>query len=79
MSDYKPIDCGLYERYELAIMHRQVLLTCWRGPDGLARLECLKPFDLRVRDGVEFLHALTLTGEERVLRLDSITRAKPAS
>lgn len=75
MSDYEPIDCDLYERYELAIMHRRLLLVRWRGRNGLLYLERLKPVDLRVRAGTEFLHALTLTGEERVLRLDAIIKA----
>lgn len=77
MSDYKPIDCELYERYELAIMHREMLLVCWRDTDGLAHLEKLKPIDLRVSDGIEFLYALTESGGERALRLDSIIKAQP--
>jgi len=73
MSDeYIPIDCDVYERYELAIMHRQTLFIRWRDAGGMTHLEHLRPTDLRARGGEEFLHTQTATGEERVLRLDSI-------
>lgn len=75
-DDYKPIDCGLYERYELAIMHGETLLIRWRDANGLNHLERLRPVDLRASQGEEFLHALTESGEKRVLRLDCIAAAR---
>ena len=73
---YTPIDCGRYEYYELAIMHRQTLFVRWRGEDGVTHLEQLEPRDLRTRDSEEFLCALTVDGHERLLRLDRITEAR---
>ncbi|HEX7030835.1 MAG TPA: transcriptional antiterminator, Rof [Gammaproteobacteria bacterium] len=75
-DDYTPIDCDLYERYELAIMHRETLFIRWRDAGGMTHLETLLPFDLRARDGEEFLYTRTAAGEERVLRLDRILEAR---
>ena len=73
MSDYQPIACDLYSRYELAVMHRTKLTLCWRGNDGLAHLETLLPEDLETRNGEEFLVARTGAGAQLRLRLDRIT------
>ena len=75
-SAYTPIDCDLYERYELAIMHRETLFLRWRDADGLTHLEHLTPTDLRARAGEEFLHARTADGGNRVLRLDAIVEVR---
>jgi len=73
---HTPVDCDLHERYELAIMHRETLFIRWRDADGLTHLEHLRPFDLRARAGEEFLFARTISGEERVLKLDAIAEAR---
>ncbi len=70
--DYSPIDCDVYERYELAIMHRETLFIRWRDDGGLTHLEHLVPLDLRAQSGEEFLHAKTAAGDARVIRLDRI-------
>lgn len=75
-SGYIPIDCDLYERYELAIMHRETLFIRWRDAAGLTHLEHLVPTDLRAQGGEEFLHARTLAGDSRVLRLDAIAEVR---
>lgn len=75
-SDYTPIDCDLYERYELAIMHRETLFIRWRDAAGLTHLEQLVPTDLRAHAGEEFLHARTVAGENRVLRLDAVAEVR---
>jgi Rho-binding antiterminator len=72
MSDYQPIACDLYSRYELAVMHRTKLTLCWRDSDGLAHLETLLPEDLVTRNGEEFLVARTVAGAQLRLRLDQI-------
>ncbi len=77
MSDYTPIDCEIYAKYELAIMHRQRLRLAWRDPNGASHLEIMLPVDLETRDHAEYLHALNGHGEARVLRLDWIIRAEP--
>jgi Rho-binding antiterminator len=72
MSDYQPIACDIYTRYETAVMHRTKLTLCWRGNDGLAHLETLLPEDLETRNGEEFLVARTGAGARLRLRLDRI-------
>lgn len=75
MSDYRPIDCGLYSQYELAIMHRTPLFLSWRGLDGLGHLETLLPKDLETCKGEEFLVLLNAAGEQLKVRLDRILAA----
>lgn len=69
---YVPIDCELYSRYELAILHRRTLRLVWRGEGGSTHLETVLPCDLQTRAHQEFLLAETLDGEPRCLRLDHI-------
>ncbi|HMV37793.1 MAG TPA: transcriptional antiterminator, Rof [Plasticicumulans sp.] len=69
---YVPIDCELYSRYELAIMHRRTLRLVWRDEAGGTHLETVLPCDLQTRMHQEFLLAETLDGEPRCLRLDRI-------
>ena len=73
MTDYTPITCGLYSRYELAVMHRTPLTLCWRGSDGLDHLETLLPEDLETRNGEEFLVLRNGAGLQFKVRLDRIT------
>ena len=77
MSDYIPIDCALYARYELAVLHRQRLRVAWRNQDGTAHLEVLLPTDLNTRNHAEFMLARTTTGGVLELRLDQIIRTQP--
>ena len=76
-NDYRPIDCGLYSEYELAIMHRDRLRVHWRDEAGSDHLETLRPTDLRTRDSQEFMYAQTEDGQQRCIRLDRIVRADP--
>ena len=78
MSEYTPIACELYEQFELAIMHGEKLLLCWRDPDGLSHLEPMTPRDLRTEKGAEFLLAERDDGLPCRLRLDAILTAKRA-
>jgi Rho-binding antiterminator len=72
MSDYKPADCELYSRFELAIMHRQRLQISWRTPENVPHIEVLRPIDLRTLAGEEFLIASNHRGETVEIRLDYI-------
>ena len=79
MSDYKPVDCAFYSRFELAILRRQRLLVSWHDTDGVSHLETLVPRDLKTREGAEYLLAETLAGGRLRLRLDRIQSARPTS
>lgn len=74
MSDYIPIDCTLYSRYELAIMHRQRLRLAWRGSNGVWHLETVLPLNLQTRNHAEYLQLRSATGVELEVRLDQIKR-----
>lgn len=72
MSDYTPIDCGLYSEYELAIIRRRKLRISWHGEDGISHLAVVVPLDLQTRSGVEYLLARDHAGSALELRLDCI-------
>ncbi len=74
MSDYTPIDCGLYSRYELAILRRRRLRLSWRDAGGLARIDTVTPIDLETRSGEEFLVFEQSDGHRLDVRLDRIVR-----
>ena len=76
MSDYKPIDCGLYDRYEIAIMHRQRLLLSWRDAQSMAHLEVVQPRSLETSRGAEYLLAEAKDGRRLRLRLDHISQTR---
>jgi Rho-binding antiterminator len=77
VSDYIPIDCALYGRYEIAILHKQRLRVAWRDADGSRHLERLLPIDLQTRDHAEYLIATTVNGTVTEIRLDRIVRTDP--
>jgi Rho-binding antiterminator len=76
MSDYTPIDCGLYSRYELAILRRHRLRLSWRDAGGLARIDTVTPVDLATRGGEEFLVIEQSDGHRLDVRLDRIVRSR---
>ena len=49
MTDYEPIDCGVYSGYELAILRRRHLRLTWRDREGLTRIDTVRPLDLETR------------------------------
>ena len=77
MSDYTPIDCGLYSEYELAIIRRQKLRISWQGDDGLSHMAIVTPLDLQTRSGAEYLLARDHVGNALDLRLDHIQDMQP--
>lgn len=76
-SDYTPIDCEQYCRFELAVMHRQQLRVAWRDDNGSPHLQTLLPVNLNTRDHAEYLLAQTAWGQVLELRLDRIIGASP--
>lgn len=79
MSDYTPISCELYARYEHWIVRRRTIRIAWREiePRPQTYLESLRPIDLQTRRHVEYLVARRLSGERLELRLDCIVKAEP--
>jgi Rho-binding antiterminator len=77
MTDYTPIDCGLYSEYEQAILHHKRLRVSWREPDGHSGIDVLTPVDLVTRRGEEFLVLRRGDGAAFELRLDRICSAEP--
>jgi Rho-binding antiterminator len=75
MTDYEPVDCGIYSGYELAILRRRRLRLTWRDEDGLTRIDTVQPVDLETRCGEEFLLIEDSCGRRREIRLDHIARA----
>jgi transcriptional antiterminator Rof (Rho-off) len=76
VSDYRPIPCEVYDRYERAILHHDRLRLSWRDEAGLAHVETVVPEDLETRAGEEFLLGHCLDGSPRRLRLDRIVEAE---
>ncbi|MBA2490781.1 MAG: transcriptional antiterminator, Rof [Gammaproteobacteria bacterium] len=74
--NYVPVTCERYSQYELVILRGQSVRVAWHGPRGLARIEILKPLNLRTRSGGEYLIARNRLGQWRVMRLDRISNAK---
>ena len=76
MKDYIPIDCALYSRYELAILHHERLQIVWRDTSDTCHVENLFPIDLQTLDHAEYLLAENDAGDAHRLRLDQIVRVK---
>lgn len=74
-DDYTPIDCGLYSRYEVAIMHQEKLKLSWTDDDGLTHLEVITPTDLKIIQDAEYLIGRSADNEEIRIRLDWIDDA----
>lgn len=77
MSDYKPISCGNYDRFEVAIMHREKLHLVWQD-DNVYYDRVVMPLNLETRSGEEFLLVRTQEGEVQTIRLDRIRKMEPA-
>lgn len=68
MSDYDPIDCSLYDRYEAAATLRQLVEL--RLTDGTLRTGRIR--DLQVRDKVEWM----VLDQAPDIRLDMISEMR---
>jgi transcriptional antiterminator Rof (Rho-off) len=70
MTDYIPIPCSQYDRYEVAIMHHRRLRLMWHA-DNVVYRRIVKPIDLQTRNSEEFL--ICRKGVETFsIRLDQI-------
>ena len=76
MTDYEPIDCGLYSAYEVAILQRKRLRISWRDAAGQPHIDVVAPKDLRTLHHEEFLVVENQAGLTLELRLDFITNAE---
>ena len=74
MTDYIPIPCSQYDRYEVAIMHRRRLRLTWRV-DNVVYRRIVEPIDLQTRDGEEFL-IYGKGGKTLSIRLDQIRKVE---
>ena len=80
MSDddsYKPIPCAIYDTYEIAIMHGDLLRLVWKDERSQHNINVVKPIDLQTCEGAECLIARTEGGKKLHLRLDHIQSCKP--
>lgn len=78
MTDYKPISCGDYDVYEIAIMHRQRLRLSWHE-DNVVYDQTITPTNLETRTGEEYLLFRDADGVVRRVRLDHIRKAEPVA
>jgi len=72
IDPYKPITCGLYSEYELAIMRRIQLRLGWLGDNGQQHIGAVQPLDLYTRQHVEYLLVRSLDKQQHEIRLDRI-------
>ena len=72
-DQYQAISCSTHELYELAIMRHQTLKLCWWEGE-IRRSAWVRPLDIRVREGAEYLkvHPARSTGKVLEIRLDRI-------
>ena len=75
MSDYVPIDCGLYDHVELACMHRYRLRVTTRDDQILTGTA----IDTRVDSGRQEYLVLKAEDRELLIRLDAVTSIEPLS
>jgi len=71
--DYRPIDCGIYSRLEVAILHHTPIACAWRDERGAHHEATLLPRDLCTRDRAEYLIAGGPDGQIEI-RLDRVDR-----
>lgn len=69
---YIPVSCAIHSQYELLIMHQEKFQLDWQDDNGALHSEKLKPIDLKVESGEEFLIAENNTGQQYQIRLDLI-------
>jgi len=54
-NPYTPIDCAIYDNYEIAIMQKKKLKLKWLSDDGQVFNEKLKPIKLEIKNKAEYL------------------------
>lgn len=76
MTDYKPISCIDYDRYEIAIMRKRQMRLVWRESNVIYD-QVVSPLNLHTLAGEEFLELRISNGQVRRVRLDQIRKAEP--
>lgn len=71
-TDYRPVDCAAYDRFESAIVQRVTLRLSWHDECGAGHIDRIRPLDLETRTGEEFLLFEDSVGTRRRVRLDRI-------
>ena len=71
-TDYQPVDCAAYDRFESAIVHRVRLRLSWCDESGDGHIDRIRPLDLQTRRGEEFLLFEDSGGNRMRVRLDRI-------
>jgi Rho-binding antiterminator len=75
---YRPIDCDLHDRFELAAMHREELVLEWRDDAGDEHVGHVRVDDVETRENGEFLLGQLRTGSRFEVRLDRVLRYGPS-
>lgn len=76
---YIPIACGDYDIYEIAIMHNARLDLEWRDENGQVNHQSVKPIELKIKQGAEYLIILSDVNDadsKLEIRLDRIIIVK---
>lgn len=71
---YTPIDCAVYDSYEIAIMQNKRMQIRWTSDDGENHNEQLKPVKLQIKNNAEYLLLDSKINSE--IRLDKILQAE---
>lgn len=74
MTDYHPVACELHSQYELAIMQNSFFQVKWNTGADEVKQGRLKPVDLLVSNGEEFLLLEQEDGNKTKIRLDHILK-----
>lgn len=78
---YQPIACSDYDIYEIAIMRKSELSLEWVISSGELQRQRVRPLELKIIDGAEYLLYVPVEGiareaQVRKIRLDKIKQAE---
>jgi Rho-binding antiterminator len=77
-DDYRPIDCDVHDRYELAALQREELVLEWVDEAGRTHTGHVRVNDVETRENGEFLLGQLRSGSPVELRLDRVLRHSPS-
>jgi Rho-binding antiterminator len=77
-GDYRPIDCDVHDRYELAALHREELVLEWLDEGGEVHTGHVRVDDVETRENGEFLRGQLRSGSPLEVRLDRVLRHSPS-
>ncbi|MES9941604.1 MAG: transcriptional antiterminator, Rof [Candidatus Thiodiazotropha sp. 6PLUC2] len=78
-NPYRPIDCGLHESFQYAVLACSELVLHWRDGSGMPHQAQVMPLDVVTRDRAEYLVFREKSGQTLEIRLDWIEQAVEAS